>query len=226
MNYIDIAFLVIAAVMILLGAKRGFLVSMLNVLKYIVAVPAAYYASDSCSEVIYDKYLSQYVQKKVEEKLSSSDTLNELINSLKESAESISSVFPEYTDLSNLNNLTGERLRDYICIDIIRPLSLIVISLVVFLLVLIFVLVIANIIIHIFKQQRKNADEKNGRGMLSITNGLLGALFGLVKSVIFLLVVCMVFEYAASLAGSSTSFYQQVESSRIIEFVNTYNPLI
>lgn len=224
MNYIDIAFLVLAAVMILLGAKRGFLVSLLNVLKYIVAVPAAYFVSDSYSEVVYDKYLSEYVQKKMAEKLSSADTLNALIDGLNERADFVLSLFS--TDLSNLGTLSGERLVDYICTDVIRPLAVIAISLVLFLLVLIFVILIANVIIHILKKHRKKSKERNGKGMLSSANGLLGALFGLVKSVILLLVICMVFEYAAGLAGSSTSFYQQVEGSRVIEFVNTYNPLI
>lgn len=226
MNYIDIAFLVLVVIMIIVGAKRGFLVSMLNVLKYIVAVPVAYYASVSYNEPIYDRYLKEYAQKAVEEKLSNAQSLNEFINSLKERAEFLSSVFPDCSDLSNLDKLSGDNLSEYICIDIIRPLALIAVSIVVFLAVLVLILVVADIIIRIFKKHRKKSIEENSKGMLVLTNGLLGALFAIIKSVILLFVVCMLLEYAAGLAGSETSFYHLVESSRVIEFVNEYNPLV
>lgn len=45
-SYIDIAFLVMAVIMVIAGVKKGFLVSLLSMVKFIIILPLSYFLSD------------------------------------------------------------------------------------------------------------------------------------------------------------------------------------
>lgn len=53
-SYIDIAFVVIAVIMTIVGAKRGLVVSLIGMLRFIFIVPVSYFLTD---------YLMPYVPK-------------------------------------------------------------------------------------------------------------------------------------------------------------------
>ena len=59
------------------------------------------------------------------------------------------------------------------------------------------------------------------------TNKLLGAVFGAVKAVLVLAVLCAVLVFVKDyiFASSQNEFVNQVDSSTIVEFVNKINPL-
>ena len=70
MNYIDLAFIVIAALMIIAGACRGFMVSLLSMLRLIVGIPLAYFVSDMYYAQLYNRFVKEIVYNNVLEELS------------------------------------------------------------------------------------------------------------------------------------------------------------
>lgn len=45
-SYIDIAFLALAVIMVIVGVKKGFLVSLLSMVKFIIILPLSYFLAD------------------------------------------------------------------------------------------------------------------------------------------------------------------------------------
>lgn len=61
-NYIDIAFAVIAVVMTIVGAKRGLVVSLIGMLRFIFIVPVSYFLTDYIMPYVPENLFSQVPQ--------------------------------------------------------------------------------------------------------------------------------------------------------------------
>lgn len=61
-SYIDIAFVVIAIIMTLVGAKRGLVVSLIGMLRFIFIVPVSYFLTDYITPYVPEDLLSQIPQ--------------------------------------------------------------------------------------------------------------------------------------------------------------------
>ena len=70
MNLVDLSLIVLIALTVFVGIKRGLLISLLSALRFIVSIPLSFFVGNNYNEIIYKNYIRQYVLKYVDDKLS------------------------------------------------------------------------------------------------------------------------------------------------------------
>lgn len=219
MSYIDLAFIVIAALMIIVGACRGFMVSLLSMLRLIVGIPFAYCVSDMYHAQLYNSFVKDIVYNNVLEELSQTQSAENIIRNVNEFTGSLPSVFTKDIDLAG--TLSIEEISRVITDSVIEPLALVIIRIIIFAAVFIAFYVITGIIILAVKRLRKKE-----HAPFKKTDYLLGGVFGLVKALAVVFTAATIISYVSEIIPQDNSLIKQVQSSYALEFINTYNPLL
>lgn len=225
MNYIDVFFILVFVLTVLTGYLRGFAVSLISLLRFAIAVPLAFYTSSKYSYIIYQKIIQVRATELISEKVNSTIDFNSISASIRESADSLPFVLKNSVDLSFLEGLSSgsSDLTSQIVNNIVEPVAIAVIKIIIFVLTIVLFYVITWIIILLVKKigKAENAPFKK-------TNKFLGAVFGLVKSVILIFTVAAVFEFIIEICGSGNdnSFVTELKSSEFLYFINGYNPIL
>lgn len=81
--------------------------------------------------------------------------------------------------------------------------------------------ILIRIVIHVLKKLQKKEHMP-----LKHTNALLGALFGLFRALLAVCVISAVLGYVKEYVPQDNNFYLQLDSSRVVNFLNDFNPLI
>lgn len=219
MNYIDLAFIVIAAVMIIAGAYRGLVVSLLSMLRFIAGIPIAYFVSDTYYSQIYNNLVKDIAYNRVLEELSQTQSVETIISNIKDFTDSLPSIFSGSIDLTGA--LSIEEISRVITDSIIEPIALIAIRLILFAAVFVAFYIITGIIILAVKRLRKKE-----HAPLKKTDFILGGAFGFIKAMVFVLACATIISYASAIVPADHPFIKTAESSRALEFINTYNPFL
>lgn len=221
MNYFDLAILAIAVLMVITGAVRGFIVSLLSMLKFVIGVPLSYFVSSLCYRQIYDEFVKARAYESVYNELSNNGSADDLLVSVQNFVNELPEFFSGEFDLSALNGLSVEQISRQLVDSVLEPIFLTVIKVAVFLLVLIVFGIIISVLISVFStlQKKKNMPLKH-------TNSLLGALFGFVKAGIFVFTVSTVVGYICAVVPLDSSVAQYFNNSFILEFINSSNPFL
>lgn len=219
MNYIDLAFIVIAALMIIIGACRGFMVSLLSMLRLLVGIPLAYFVSDMYYTQLYNRFVKEIAYNNVLEELSQTQSVESIIRNVKELTESLPAVFGKDIDLTGALSL--EEISRVITDSVIEPIALIIIRIFIFAAVFIAFYIITGIIILAVKRMRRKEHVPFKK-----TDYVLGGAFGLVKAVAVIFTAATIITSITGIIPQDNSFIKQTESSYALEFINTYNPLL
>ena len=221
MNYIDLFLVVLIAVYTYVGVRRGFLISLVGMLRFVVAVPLSAFVGNTYTEPIYKNYVRSYVLKYVSEKLSSSAQITDFTDGLKSLSNAFSFVFKDKSALASINAITPDTASAYITDNILCPIVQEIIKILLIVLTFLLFYVITGIIMSLAKKirQKKNLP-------LHKTNSFFGGVFGLVKSLALVLVLASVYDFIMPLVTADNSFVTQLKSSVIINYINQINPLI
>lgn len=221
MNYIDLFLVVLIAVYTYVGVRRGFLISLIGMLRFVVAVPLSAFVGNTYTEPIYKNYVRSYVLKYVSEKLSSSAQITDFTDGLKSLSNAFSFVFKDKSALASINAITPDTASAYVTDNILCPIVQEIIKILLILLTFILFYVITNIILSFAKKIRKEKELPFHK-----TNSFFGGVFGLVKSGAYLIVISAVCEFLLDIMNAQNQFVTQLRSSVIIEYINKFNPLI
>lgn len=219
MSYIDLAFIVIAALMIIAGACRGFMVSLLSMLRLIVGIPLAYFVSDMYYAQLYNRFVKEIAYNNVLEELSQTQSVESIISNVKELTASLPEVFTKDIDFAGALSL--EEISRVITDSVIEPIALVIIRILIFAAIFIAFYIITGIIILAVKRTRKKE-----HAPFKKTDYVLGGAFGLVKALAVIFTAATIISYISGIIPQDNSFIKQAESSYALEFINTYNPLI
>ncbi|MGN1329621.1 MAG: CvpA family protein [Eubacterium sp.] len=220
-NFVDLFIIIIVALCVYLGVRRGFLISLLGMLRVAVGVPLSLYVGETYNKTVYDNYIRQYALEQVSKKLSDSQEITDFITGLKDGINSFSFLLDDGVDLSVLENLDGNKAALYVTDNIIEPVAIEIVKLVLILLTFLLFYVITGIIVSVAKKIREKK-----KLPLHHTNSILGGVFGLAKALIIVLAIGAVADLLVSLNGSESEFIKQLESSTILKYVNVYNPIL
>ena len=221
MNYIDLFLVVLIAVYTYVGVRRGFLISLVGMLRFVVAVPLSAFVGNTYTEPIYKNYVRSYVLKYVSEKLSSSAQITDFTDGLKSLSNAFSFVFKDKSALASINAITPDTASAYVTDNILCPIVQEIIKILLILLTFVLFYVITNIILSFAKKIRKEKELPFHK-----TNSFFGGVFGLVKSGAYLIVISAVCEFVLDIMTTQNQFVTQLRSSVIIEYINKFNPLI
>ena len=221
MNYIDLFLIVLVAVCTYVGIRRGFLISLFGMLRFVVAVPLSLFVGNTYTKPLYDNYVRSLVLKYVSDKLSNSSTVNSFIDTIKSFSNTFSFAFEDKSALKSVNLITPSTASSYITDNILCPIVQEIIKILLIVLTFLLFYAITGIIMSVAKKIRQKKHLP-----LHKTNSFFGGVFGLIKSGAWLLVIASIVNFALPLITAENEFVTQLKGSVIINYINQFNPLI
>lgn len=236
---IDVVLLLIVFLCYKKGAKDGFAKTLVSLLGFAIAIVLAGSLCAPVSEFVYEKAIQPSVETAVSDAIDAnlnnessiiptkqqiSDTIDKTIDGLPGFIKDITGIEEKKDEIiktvdkhisANADEITQE-----ICTVYIQPLVLKILSVIVFLLLFILIWLACKIIANALKIINKLP-------LLGKVNALLGGLVGVLRGVIFVLIVSwalvMIVKDGANLFGVIS--LETVESSIILKTIAQYNPL-
>lgn len=222
MNILDLILIFIIAATVAASYSRGFVLSLVSLVRYAVGMPVAFFVADRYNMVIYSRFVRDEAVSRVSQALQSSADINGFASSVREAVDSLPFGMSGIVDLSFLDNISSANITEGVVNNIVEPVACVIIKIALFILTMVAFSLLAWIISRLIKglEKIKNIPFKK-------TNKLLGTVFGAVKAVLVLAVLCAVLVFVKDyiFASSQNEFVNQVDSSTIVEFVNKINPL-
>ncbi len=221
MNYVDLFLVILVVIYAYVGVRRGFLISLFGMLRFVIAIPLSLFVGNTYYKIIYDNYVHSLVLKYVNDKLSNSNSVNDFINSIKSFSNTFSFVFGDKSKLDAINLISPTTASTYITDNILCPIVQEIIKILLIVLTFLLFYAITCIIMSVAKKIRKKKDLP-----LHKTNSFFGGVFGLVKACALLLVISSLANFVLPMINADNSFVTQLKSSVIINYINQINPLI
>ena len=213
MNLVDLFLIVLIALTVFVGIKRGLLISLLSALRFIVSIPLSFFVGNNYNEIIYKNYIRQYVLKYVDDKLSQSNEINDFVQNLKSITSTFSFLFKDKSLIKSINLVNTNTASVYITDNILCPIVQEIIK--------ILLILLTCIILSLAKKIREKK-----KLPLHKTNSFFGGVFGLVKSGAYVLVLSSISKFILDIITVQNNFVTQLKGSVIIDFINKFNPLI
>lgn len=221
-NYIDIILIVIFAACIAAGYARGFLLSLISFAKYIIGFPLAFYVADTYSLPFYNRFVSDAALEKISQGLADSADIDSFVSSVRDEVGELPFGLSGSVDLSFLNGFSNDSAANAVLQNIVEPVAVVIIKIILFVITIALFYILIWLISKVIKSimSNKNAPLKR-------TNKFLGAVFGALKGIATLAVLCAVLVFLRDfLFASSQPFTSAVDSSAVVEFINKLNPLM
>lgn len=220
LNYVDIILSAIIILYCFVGYKNGFLITILNFIKYSMGFFISFYAESNFSQPVYNSFIRPRAENIIADNIGKDE--NSLSNYLNEELSSLPEILKGEIDLSVLKN-SGGSLQDSVMDSIVDPVLLTITKILIFVAVLLIFFIIAGIIIHCVKKKEKKKDSSP----LKATNKILGAMIGLLKGLILVLAITAVLMYIVNLNDdytSANSFLTEASESTVLHFFDEINP--
>ncbi|MBE6789511.1 MAG: CvpA family protein [Ruminococcaceae bacterium] len=236
---IDVVLLLIVFLCYKKGAKDGFAKTLVSLLGFAIAIVLAGSLCAPVSEFVYEKAIQPSVETAVSDVVNAnlnnessivptkqqiSDTIDKTLEKLPAFIKDITGIEDKKDELmqtvSEHISANADEITQKICTVYIQPLVLKILSVIVFLLLFILIWLACKIIANALKIINKLP-------LLGKVNALLGGLIGVLRGVIFVLIVSwalvVIVKDGANLFGVIS--LETVESSIILKTIAQYNPL-
>lgn len=218
MNYIDLFFIVVFLVMIFAGYLKGFIVSVLSLVRFAVAFPLSFFLADKYSSLIYTSLCRDIIQNSVFAEIEKSGVEGS-VEAIRDFLENLPFGLSDSVNFSFLNG-GREELVQGIMKNAVDPAAEIIVKIAVFVLTIIVFYVITWLIIRYFK---KRSDDKDSP--FHKTNKFLGAVLGLIKAVLFVFTASAILYFILNISGKN-AFVNEIETSFVYNFIVKYNPIV
>lgn len=230
MSYIiDIIAIAILAIVLIVGYKQGFIQSLLRLVGCIAAFVLAFSFSAPAAEFIYDSWVAPGLETKLLENVgeTTKTTVSEQLSALLEGLPAPIATVLENNDKlqDSLGQLgdnaasTGEALVGAVMQNVIEPITVALLRFVVFILLFLVLLFVAKLLVKLVKPITKLP-------LVRQADGLLGAAFGAVKGVIFVLAFVTIIQIIAATSAPDALITQEViDKSYLVKWIADVNPL-
>lgn len=220
MNYVDLCIIVLFLVIVLEGYARGFIVSLLSLVRFAVGIPVSFIVADKFSNVVYTNYFRDTINSDVLKGIENSG-LDTYVASVKDTVNALPDVLKGSVDLSFLDSASAASAAEGVMRNIVDPVVDMIIKVALFVATLVVFYIVTGILLFVIKKL-----SNSNNAPFRKTNKFLGAVFGLVKALIFVFAIAKIGAFfTENLKTVDNSFLQEVASSGIIEFVNKFNPI-
>lgn len=230
MNIFDIVIVLIAVVVIILSAKKGFVSSCLDALSVAISSLASYKLCTVVSDALYDFFIKDLIKtefKQALDDISSSATLDEkataMIQSLPETARKLA------TGMGiNINNVTGsainsqmddEALIEQMASSMAYDVMIKFVEVIVFIALFVIFALVIRFVSNFFSHNLSKLP------VVGTVDTILGGALGAVKALIILLAGSALLYIIAKTAEPGSTL-QQIEASKIYMFMVENNPII
>ena len=228
---LDIFFLAFAVLTIFIAKKKGFVLTLLDFAAFFLAVFLAIPVSGWLAEGVYNTFISQSVVTALESQLPSAASGAEIAAQV----NAVLSDFPDFVtayassigiDISEISRQvsaagasTGS-LAQTVEANIVAPIVTAVCKAIIFVILLIIFVILLKIAARLINQFFKLP-------VLKTLNGTLGAILGVFKAAVGIVIICSVIGLIGELtAESAPVILNSVNDSVVAEFVNDHNPIM
>lgn len=228
---LDIFFLAFAVLTIFIARKKGFVLTLLDFAAFFLAVFLAIPVSGWLAEGVYNTFISQSVVTALESQLPSAASSAEIAAQV----NAVLSDFPDFVtayassigiDISEISRqvsaagASAGSLAQTVEANIVAPIVTAVCKAIIFVILLIIFVILLKIAARLINQFFKLP-------VLKTLNGTLGAILGVLKAAVGIVIICSVIGLIGELTAESTPVIQNsVNDSVVAEFVNDHNPII
>lgn len=226
MDYIiDIVFLIVFAVCIITGFIKGFVKSLMDLITNILAIIVARVLSVQLAPLVFTKYFENSIVTRLETGIatfgdSATEQVQTALNSIPESMNGFLSLLGLDTaalteSLTQQLTANGGDVINALMQNIITPVMTVIIKIILFVAIFalsILILKLFTLIIEKFAELP----------VIKQANGIFGGVFGAVKGIVIVAVLCFAVTLIAGFIDNGT-FLTAVDNSRII---NIFNMLI
>lgn len=229
-NIFDILIAVVSVIIFIVAISRGFVLSIVRVIRPVVAIPLACFTAKRFSQPIYDGFIRERICSILQKKIDSMPSPAEYVSSIMEGSEK-SSLFKTQINeyLSRYTDVNSAQLTEYITDNFVESIAVSALKILLFALTMLIVYLLFCAIISIVQKTKKKHKALNG------TDRFFGGVFGLVKALVVVVGICTLAQLVISVVGdtalvnesiSNSKFFAELSQSKVISFVNTYNPLV
>lgn len=223
---VDILLILVFFVMIVVGARKGFVKTILGMIATIAAFIVAYQLSAVLAPVIYDRFISHRVYETIQEKLvdasgagaaarQAAAVFASIPTAVLNMAGSIGidtgGIVQKVNALDNQGANIAIELEKSVAAPIITAVAHAILFVVLLILSYILLMIVVRLIDKFFKLP-----------LLNTANRLLGGVLGAFKGIIFVFLLCIILEVVAGI-GKDSFARDAVEASKIITFLNENN---
>lgn len=228
---LDIFFLAFAVLTIFIAKKKGFVLTLLDFAAFFLAVFLAIPVSGWLAEGVYNTFISQSVVTALESQLPSAASGAEIaaqVNAvLKDFPDFVtvyaSSIGIDISEISRQVSAAGASagsLAQTVEANIVAPIVTAVCKAIIFVILLIIFVILLKIAARLINQFFKLP-------VLKTLNGTLGAILGVLKAAVGIVIICSVIGLIGELTAESTPVIQNsVNDSVVAEFINDHNPIM
>ena len=219
--YIDIALLAIMLIFLIVSAKRGFLITLLEVLVFAIAVISAANLCKPAANSIYDTFIGPNITEKVSASLSENSDIMSSAGKASAVVDNLPKIIKDYilrTDPDE-NNITSEILNgdaEKLSSDIAKPIAVTVLSPVIFLLLSIVLSLLLSVVAKWLNKICKLP-------LIGTANTVLGGVFGILKGLIAVYFIGIILLLLSANSKQNTSFYEAVNNSAIITIIQNHS---
>jgi len=220
MNSIDLCIIVIFLIIVFEGYARGFIASLLSLVRFAVGIPISFIVADKFSSVVYTDYFKETIRAEVLKGIENSG-LDTYVASVKDAVHSLPDVLRGSVDLSFLDTASAASAADGIMSNIVDPVGNMIIKVALFVVTLAVFYILTGILLFVIKKLSNSSNAPFRK-----TNKFLGAVFGMLKALILVFAIAKIGSFfTENLKSVDNEFLHQLASSGIIEFVNNFNPI-
>ncbi len=220
MNSIDLCIIVIFLIIVFEGYARGFIASLLSLVRFAVGIPISFIVADKFSSVVYTDYFKETIRAEVLKGIENSG-LDTYVASVKDTVHSLPDVLKGSVDLSFLDTASAASAADGIMSNIVDPVGNMIIKVALFVVTLAVFYILTGILLFVIKKLSNSSN-----ALFRKTNKFLGAVFGMLKALILVFAIAKIGSFfTENLKSVDNEFLHQLASSGIIEFVNNFNPI-
>ncbi len=230
--FLDLILLAVLVIFVVLGAKKGFIRALLDGFSTLIAGVLAYTFTESASQYAYDAFVRNMVRNSLSNALNSTtndfgsvtEKVEILINKIPESAINFSAKFGFNVDAvadSIIKSRPSDKdvLIDTIMTEVADKIMMPLVETVTFIILLVAFVFVLAVIIRLLDSVIKKIP------VVKETDKIFGGLLGVLKGVIVVFVVCTILAFMIA-SSQNEEFIELVTSSKILEFVNSNNPLL
>ncbi len=231
MPYIlDAIVIIIIAATAIVGYRRGFIRTIIQLAGCIIAFILALSLSGTVSTMVYEGLLRDSLHEKIET-VWSETVVEGAAQTLTEQTQAVLDTLPGFVqtalDAETItqgirdsvgNDQTGTAVAGYLVDDLIRPVMVVVIRFIAF-------LILFTILTLLIRLLEKLLEPLTKLPLVRQTDGLLGLVVGLVKGIVFALVAVTIMQLIAT--GTTTGPFTQenLENSIVAGWIAQINPL-
>ncbi|NMP36759.1 MAG: CvpA family protein [Clostridiales bacterium] len=236
--FVDLILLVIAVAFIVIAAKKGFVLSLLEWVGVFIAVFLAVRLSAPVADVLYESFVKTTVLEGLRENLP--QNVSTMVMS--EKIDAIMKAIPEFVlssgkslgidaqsiadSVKSTGRLEGNTI-ELIEQNIVGPIVTQVVKLITVLVLMVVFIIIFKAIAAVINKMIKKVP------FVGTANILLGGIVGIGKAVIVLCIVCALLQFSVSASESDKAVTETpskateaIMDSNIVSLVNDYNPIM